>query len=136
MARQYDKADGLIAIEKSDDRMWILADAIKAAAAAHAGDTLDLDGQQFRVISVGKSYKHRDFGRVCRLYVAGADEAPQTGGATERQVVALMNFGVWERVARSCDRAQASEWIDALLNARSMPDSQAAIDDVLRKINI
>lgn len=136
MARHYDKTDGLIAIEKSDDRLWILADAIKAAAAAQAGDTVEMDGQTFRVIGVGREYKHRDFGRVCRLYVAAANEVPMTGGATERQVVALMNFGVWERVARSCDRAQASEWIDMLLNARSMPDSQAAIADVLRKINI
>lgn len=131
----YTEKDGLLALERRDDQVWVLADQIKAAACATVGTSIEYGGVTYRVTGTGKTYRHPKYGMVIRLYVAGAEDVPLTGGATEQQVTALKNFGVARQTANSATRDRASEWIDELLDAKSATDGAEAIARVVRRIN-
>lgn len=127
--------DGLIALERRDDQTWLLAIAHRRASAAKVGDQVEYGGVRYRITSIGRKYRHAGHGGVVRLYVAGAEDVPATGGATEAQVTALRNFGVGRIVANAATRERASEWIDEMLSAKRGPDSDADVARLVRRIN-
>lgn len=134
--RQWTESDGFETLEKDGDRHWLIVMAHSSAANAGVGDQVMFGGVLYRVTSVGRPYKHTQYRpKVCRVYVAGAEDVPATGGATEAQVTALRNFGVDRITANAASKAQASDWIDELLIAKSMTDSETAIRRVVSRIH-
>ena len=125
----WDTTD-FVAVEKNDDRLWLLVESGEAMAACQSGETVDGGGVTYRVVSLGRSYKHPQHGKVRRVYVVNHDDLPATGGATERQVVALRNFGIAKRRSEGATKAVASAWIDELINAH--PDSK---QETVKRIN-
>lgn len=132
---KWTQEDGLICTEKSDDRLWVLVDSIRRAAAGKTGDTVEIGGVIYRVTGTGRIYRHQQHGKVMRLYLAGAEDVPATGGATEQQVTALRNFGVDRIVANAATRDRASVWIDELIAAKSMPDHDGEVSRIVKRIN-